>query len=86
MKVYVFKDISIKRMWKEQYEQMKTMSIFRQENAQSQSLAAVHFNPANVLKRVNFELIETKQETADANEPGQPAATERQHGESETGS
>ncbi len=74
LKVLVVKNISIKRIWKEQYDQMKTMSIFRQENAQSQSLAAVHFNPANILKRVNFKIVETKQETADANEPEQSEA------------
>jgi len=74
LKVLVVKDISIKRIWKEQYDQMKTMSIFRQENAQSQSLAAVHFNPANILKRVNFKIVETKQETADVNEPEQSEA------------
>ena len=71
LKVLVIKDISIKRMWKEQYDQVKAMSTFRQENGQSQSLAAVHFNPANILKRVNFELVETEQDTADANEPEQ---------------
>jgi hypothetical protein len=86
LKYFVIKDISVKRIWKEQYEQMKTTNIFRQEHAQLQSLAAVHFNPANVLKRVNFTLIETRRETADANEPGQSAATERQHDESEAGS
>ena len=74
LKVLVIKNISIKRIWKEQYDQMKTMSIFRQENAQSQSLAAVHFNPANILKRVNFEIVETRQDPADANEPEQAEA------------
>ncbi|MFC1636553.1 hypothetical protein ACFL5Z_17110, partial [Planctomycetota bacterium] len=74
LKYLVIKDISIKRIWKEQYDQMKTMNTFRQENGLSQSLAAVHFNPANILKRVNFELVETEQDTADANEPGQSEA------------
>ena len=74
LKYLVIKDISVKRIWKEQYDQMKTMSTFRQENGQSQSLAAVHFNPANILKRVNFEVVETRQETADANEPEQAEA------------
>ena len=74
LKYLVIKDISIKRIWKEKYAEMKKESLFRQENAQSQSLAVVHFNPANILKRVHFKLIETRQETADANEPGQSEA------------
>lgn len=74
LKYLVIKDISIKRIWKEQYDQMKTESLFRQENAQSQALAAIHFNPANVLKRMNFKMIKTRQETADTNEPEQSEA------------
>jgi hypothetical protein len=70
LKVFVIKDISIKRIWKEQYEQKKTTRTFEQEQARSQSLAAVYFNPANILKRTNFKLIETREETADANAPG----------------
>ena len=53
---------------------MKTASIFREGHAQSQSLAAVFFNPANGLKRVNFKLLETRDQATDANEPGQAEA------------
>ncbi|MBN2314067.1 MAG: hypothetical protein JXM79_09065, partial [Sedimentisphaerales bacterium] len=74
LKVLVIKDISVKRIWKEQYEQVKTESIFRQTNALSQGLAVVHFSPANILKRMNFKLVETKEETPDANEPEQSEA------------
>lgn len=77
LRVLVIKDITVKRIWKEQFEQMKTQSIFRQESALNQSMAAVHFNPANILKRMNFELTETDetdQDTADANEPEQSEA------------
>jgi hypothetical protein len=75
LKFLVIKDISVKRIWSEQYQQKKTETIFRQTSALSQSLAAVHFNPANVLKRMNFELVEkTKQDTQDVNEPEQSEA------------
>jgi len=74
LKYLVIKDISVKRIWKEQFQQMKTTNIYRQENAQYQSLAAVHFNPSNILERVNFKLIETREETADVNEPEQAEA------------
>jgi hypothetical protein len=68
----VIKDISIKRLWKERYEEMKTAKIFGLEHVETQSLAAVFFNPANILKRVNFKQVEGKGETADANEPNEP--------------
>jgi hypothetical protein len=93
LKYYVIKDISIKRLWKEKYEQMKKQEIAIREHALSQSLAAVCFSPENVLKRVNFKLIKTEDETTDVDEreqslpgpgeQGQPAATEDQHSESE---
>jgi hypothetical protein len=83
LRYLVIKDISIKRIWKEKYEQMKTTSIFRKEHAQAQSLSAAYLNPENILKRVNFKLTETEQETADTNEPDQAAETKRQNGESE---
>ncbi|OHB79682.1 MAG: hypothetical protein A2Z25_05160 [Planctomycetes bacterium RBG_16_55_9] len=74
LKYLVIKNISVNRLWKERFEQMKTASIFREGHAQSQSLAAVFFNPANVLKRVNFKLLETRDQATDANEPGQAEA------------
>ena len=74
LKYYVIKDISIKRLWKEKYDQIKTQAIAREDHALSQSLAAVFFNPANILKRVNFKMTKTKKDTEDANEPGQSEA------------
>ena len=69
MSYYVIKNISVKRLWKEDYEKIKPMRLFREDHIQSQSLAAIHFNPENILKRMNFRLAETDEETADANKP-----------------
>ena len=51
---YVIKNISINRLYQEDYEKMKVTLLFREEYIQSQSLAAVHFNPENILKRMNY--------------------------------
>jgi len=74
MKCFVIKDVSIKRLWKEKYEQVKATKLFQEEHARSQSLAAVHFNPENILKRVNFKLIEAREEPANADAPGESEA------------
>ncbi|MEJ2705104.1 MAG: hypothetical protein P8Z79_21915, partial [Sedimentisphaerales bacterium] len=70
----VIKNISVKRLWKERYEQAKIQTIFGQEHAQSQSLSAIFLNPANILKRVDFKQVGGKEETADVNEPNEPEA------------
>jgi len=69
---YAVKSISINRLWKEDYEQMKAMRLYREDHVQSQSLAPVHFNPENILKRTNFKLV--RAEPTDSNPPGQSEA------------
>jgi hypothetical protein len=78
MSYYVIKSISVKHLWKEQYEQVKPTQIFRAEHAQTQSLMAVHFNPENILKRLNFRSVsitKAPEETTDANTPAESEAT-----------
>lgn len=62
-------NISVKRLWKEDYEKSKVAQLFEEEYIRSQSLAAVHFNPDNVLKRLKVRWAEPDDETADANVP-----------------
>ena len=71
---YVIKDISISRLYQENYEQTKATRLFREDYIQSQSLAAVHFNPDNILKRMNFRSVTSEEQTADANTPSEPEA------------
>ncbi len=40
-----------------------------EDYVQSQSLAAVHLSPENILKRMNFRWVLTGEEPADANAP-----------------
>ena len=69
MSYYCIKEIRIRRVVREEYEQTKPMQVFTDEHIQSQSLAAVHFNPANILKRTNFRWAGEEKQAADANAP-----------------
>jgi len=51
---YCLKSLSIKRLNRNEYEQIKSFQFYKDDIAQSQNLAAVHFNPQNILKRMNF--------------------------------
>ena len=69
MSYYCLKNVSIKRLNREQYEAVKAMQVYREDFVQSQSLAPVHFNPENILKRMNFRLVRQDEEATDANAP-----------------
>jgi len=74
MSYYVIKDLSVKRLFKEDFDNSKATRLFREDYIQSQSLAAIHFNPENILKRMNFRAAGTEEETADANSPSESEA------------
>ena len=74
MSYYVIKNISVKRLWKEDFEKMKAARLFREDYVQSQSMAIIHFNPENILKRMNFGWTRIEEETADANTPAESEA------------
>jgi hypothetical protein len=75
MSYYAIKNISINRLYQEDYEKMKVTLLFREEYIQSQSLAAVHFNPENILKRMNYRSARAEEEVPDAN-ANSPAESE----------
>ena len=56
---------------REEYEQMKPIQVYREEYIQSQSLAAVHFGPENILKRVDFRWVGEKKQVEDVNTPAE---------------
>jgi hypothetical protein len=83
MSFYCIKNISVKRVTLQEYEKTKAMQIQREDYTQSESLAAVYFNPENILKRMNFrpalasnnrEPAGAGEEPADANTPTPPGA------------
>jgi hypothetical protein len=70
MSFYVIKNILIKRLGLEEYEKNRAKKFFKEDHIQSESMAVVHFNPENILKRMNFrpakQRSETKAESEDA--------------------
>jgi len=71
---YVIKNVSVKRLFKEDFDKMKATRLFREDYTQSQSLAVIHFNPENILKRMKFKPAKSEEETADANIPAESEA------------
>jgi len=71
MSYYCLKDVHVRRVFREDYEQVKPIQVFKEEHIQFQSLAVVHFNPENILKRVNFRFIREEKRAADANTPAE---------------
>jgi len=66
MSYYAIKNVSVKRLWKEGYEKIKVERLYREDIIRSQSLAAVHFSPENIIKRVGLKWTRTDEEPADA--------------------
>jgi hypothetical protein len=71
MSYYCLKEIRIRRVVREEYEQMKPIQVYKEEHIQSQSMAAVHFGPENILKRLNFRWVGEEERAADANAPAE---------------
>jgi hypothetical protein len=72
MSHYVLKKLTVNRLNEADYESIKGGQVLREDTAQTQTLAPVFFNPKNIVKRLNFRLIESDQddEQADANDQG----------------
>ncbi|MFA5252652.1 MAG: hypothetical protein WC454_08735, partial [Phycisphaerae bacterium] len=72
MSCYCLKSLSVKRLDQEQYDRVKALHDYKEDFIQSQSLAPVHFNPDNILKRMKFKLVEEDKGLADSNAPSEP--------------
>lgn len=75
MQYLVVKDISVTPLWKEDFDKTKAMQIFREEHAQTQSLAAIHFNPENILKRMHYKLAGPDGKPVEPNAPKSEVAS-----------
>ena len=71
MSYYCIKDISVKRINQQDYLKTKAVRAYKEYIVQSQSMAAVHFNPENILKRLNFRPAKQDLEISDANTPAE---------------
>jgi len=67
MNYYCLKAVSVRRVYRDEYERVKAVQVYKEDVVQSQSLGAVHFNPENISRRMNFRWVEEKTEGADAN-------------------
>jgi hypothetical protein len=76
MGYYCLKDLVVHLLYEGQYERIKARLIINNKFADAQSLAAVHYNPKNIMKRMNFSLVKEEQvmprEAAEENEPNVP--------------
>ncbi|HNS20552.1 MAG TPA: hypothetical protein PKH24_08630 [Sedimentisphaerales bacterium] len=57
---YAIKSLTPRPLYQEQFQKMKGMAINREEYGQTQSLAVVHLNPQNILKRAGFRFVDQK--------------------------
>jgi len=67
MSCYCIKSISVNRIEQIEYEQRKAENAYKQDRLQSESLAAVHFNPSNIIQRMNFKLAKQQEPDTDNN-------------------
>jgi len=75
MSYYCVKDLSIARLSQQEYDQIKATRAYRQNQIQAQNLVIVHFNPANILKRMNFRSPKQDSKAADTSSSAQPKET-----------
>jgi hypothetical protein len=66
---YVIKNITVDRLTQDQYDKTRAMQAYKETHIQSQTLTAVHFNPENILKRMNFRPATEAKSTKDVNVP-----------------
>ncbi len=76
MGYYCIKDLTVKRIWKEDYDKIKTRRLISEDSVQSQNMAVIHFNPENILKRMNFKVVVEEESEETPAEPEEQPVTE----------
>ncbi len=76
MSYYLVKELSISRIYNDEYLGSKPIWAYRLESTESQNLTAVHFQPDNILKRMNFRPVKEEKGDKEPNEPSQEKAAE----------
>ncbi|MGD9109310.1 MAG: hypothetical protein PVG93_00085 [Phycisphaerales bacterium] len=69
MSYYLVKELSVSRIYNDEYLSSKPMWAYGLESVEGQNLVAVHFQPDNILKRMNFR---PEKETEARQEPIEP--------------
>jgi len=68
LSVYCIKDLSLKRFALQDYVKAKGLYAYQEDVVESQGLAAIHFNPGNILRRMQFREVRDQSQPADANQ------------------
>lgn len=66
---YCIKKLTVNLLNQNQYRAVKVRWMYDVDVAGAQSMAAVHFNPENILKRTNFQQLKEEKQPQDANQP-----------------
>ena len=77
---YCLNNLTIHRLYQDQFDKIKASDVMRGVFAEAQVLAATQYGPENILKRMKFELVREQGEAArpgapvqEANSPSGPA-------------
>jgi len=60
MGFYCIKKLNIKRLYRQEYDKLRPQLAYAEDFRQSQALAATHYNPENILERMNFRPVTPK--------------------------
>jgi hypothetical protein len=74
---YCLESMTIHRLYQEGFDMAKASEVVRDEFVDSQALAVIHYNPKNIVKRMNYVQLQDRQE---ASEPNTAAADNNQAG------
>ncbi|MFH1370804.1 MAG: hypothetical protein ABII09_05905 [Planctomycetota bacterium] len=69
MNYYCAKSIIIHRLSEDEYDKIKAVNAVEDAFREAESLAAVYFDPKNIVSRMNFRVIKEQQETAPTSSP-----------------
>jgi hypothetical protein len=77
LRYYCIESMTIHRLYQDRFDRVKAMGAVRDDYADSQVLAVTQYNPENILKRMNFNIIKEQQDTTssrpdEANTPSDP--------------
>jgi hypothetical protein len=73
MNYYCLKSLVIHRLFQGQFDRQKAREMVRDDFTDGQVLAMTHYNPENILKRMNFTIVQEQQEKTASEEPNKPA-------------
>jgi hypothetical protein len=69
--------LTVHRLYQDKFDRIKAIGAIKHDLDDSQVLAVTHYNPENILKRMNFSIVEEQQDTTsnrpdEANAPSGP--------------